>query len=422
MELLTRILRAITKVPYSYSDAVDFTLMETPSTLEGEFVFCLLQRAGSRERSDLRIETIVDADPDWNVILHLVSKHRLRSVLWEILTATEVDLPESVTRILDERYRENTIRNLEYSQQLYELSDLFESNDIAALPYKGPVLAEVAYGGVGDRSFGDLDFLVAKEDVKAACELLEQHGYERINFAGLPVETLVDGVVFRWGREFRFLDRDGRSPIELRFGFIGANSSDSAIFSDLWDRRTSTTLAGRTVAALSPEDRALLLLVHGTKHGWRQLSWVYDVAQILQQDIDWEMVLMRAKQYRWRNAVLYGLAVVSELTTLSVPEPIRLELNSTRLCSWGARQTVARLRNELSGDLRYLEPITTAMFLNDNLHGAFIEGADELLAPRKADYELVSLPLTFHPLYYVVRVCRLGIKKTRGVIHSFNED
>jgi len=128
------------------------------------------------------------------------------------------------------------------------------------------------------------------------------------------LETLVDGTPFRWGKEFRFVDPDGGLLVELRFGFIGGSRSDAEIFSDLWKRRTSSTLTGRTLSTLSPEDRALLLLVHGTKHGWRQLSWVYDIALIYKQDIDWEVVLTRAKTYRWLRAVLYGSAVMTELT------------------------------------------------------------------------------------------------------------
>lgn len=393
--------------------------METSSTPEAEFVFCLLQSVEGADASRSRLEAISDADPDWNEILNLVSQHCLHSAFREVLHDMTIDPSEGVTRTLEERHRQNAIGNLEYSRQLHELSDLFESNGITALPYKGPVLAEVAYDGVGKRSFGDLDFLVAKADVKEACDLLERHGYERINFADIPVETLVDGVVFRWGQEFRFVHSDTGLPVELRFGFIGGNSADSAIIDDLWNRRVSTTLAGRTVSALSPEDRALLLLVHGTKHGWRQLTWVYDVALILQQDIDWETVLTRAEQYGWRNAVLYGLAVVSELTTLPVPEPIRPAMDSTGLCSWGARWTATRLRSAPDEELLYLEPITTAMFLNDDFRGMFLEAADELLAPRKADCELISLPPTLHPFYYAVRAYRLGAAKSRSLLRSF---
>ncbi len=392
--------------------------MGSSTTIEIEFVFTLLQRVGKREESNYRIEEIGKAGPDWDVILELVSKHGLKSVLRETISDTAVDPPEGVVRMLDEEYRENSLENLGNSRQLYELSELFESNNIAAIPYKGPVLAELAYGSIGDRSFGDLDFLVAKDDIKRACDVLERYGYERINFADIPVETLVDGSLFRWGKEFRFIKADGGLPVELRFGFIGGDHANSTIIADLWERRTPTSLAGGTVPALSSEDRALLLLAHGTKHGWRRLSWVYDIALILQQKVDWETVLARADQYRWRNAVLYGLAVTAELTSLPVPEEIRLELDSSRLCSWGADQTVNHLRSAASENLLFLEPITTALFLNDDLRGAFVEGIHEIMAPRKADHDWVQLPLGMYSLYYLVRPCRLAVNSFKRLTRA----
>jgi len=385
-------------------------------TPEDEFVFRLLQRVGNPQESDPRLETIAESNPDWNEILKLALQHGLGVVFRRTIADIDADPPSEIVRMLDERYRENSLHNLKYSRQLHEICDLFDANEITALPYKGPVLAEVAHGGVGDRTFVDLDFLVSENDIKAACECLERRGYERVNFADIPVETLVEGTVFRWGKEFRFVDPRGGPPIELRFGFIGGRRSDAAVIADLWERRTTTSLGGRTVSALSSEDRALLLLVHGTKHGWRQLSWVYDIAQILQQDIDWETVLMRAEQYRWQNAIIYGLAVTAELTELSVPEPIRSELDTAWLCSWGGQRTVAHLQANPNENLQYLEPITTAMFLNDDLLATFIEGAHELIAPRKADYELIPLPATLYPLYYVVRAYRLSRTKTKQLI------
>jgi hypothetical protein len=263
------------------------TALATEATsLETELVLGLLRRVGNPDEVDSRLREIADANPDWHAILELVSRHRLHAVLRRTLDEAAVTAPEEIETMLTARNHETSVENLQHSRQLYEIVELFRSNDIAALPYKGPVLAEAAYGSVGDRSFGDLDLLVATEDVAAACDLLERRGYERINFAGVSVERLIDGTVFRWGKEFRFVDPEGGFPVELRFGFIGGRRSDTEIFSDLWERRTSSTLTGQSLATLSPEDRALLLLVHGTKHGWRQLSWVYDVALVCRQGVD----------------------------------------------------------------------------------------------------------------------------------------
>lgn len=390
--------------------------MSTTLTSEAEFIFGLIRRTGASGETDPKLEAIASADPDWGAISDFVSRHRLQSALRCALDEIDIALPMAFSQALETRYRENTLANLDHAHQLHELIELFDANDIVALPHKGPVLAEVAYDRVGERSFGDLDFLVAKGDVEPACRLLENHGYERLNFSDVAVATLVDGTPFRWGKEFRFSTDDGGLPVELRFGFIGGTRSDSRVISDFWTRRTSVDLAGRSISTLSTEDRALLLLVHGTKHGWRQLSWVYDVGQIRKQSIDWEVVLRRAEQYSWRNAVLYGLAVTSELTGQGVPEVIEAELKSARVCSLGADQTVARLRNHPSADLTYLEPITTAMFLNDSASGVVADGLEEVLAPRKADYERVSLPPRLYPLYYLVRPCNLLTSTIRQLV------
>ena len=390
------------------------TALATEATsLETEFVLGLLRRVGNPDEVDSRLREIADANPDWHAILELVSRHRLHAVLRRTLDEAAVTAPEEIETMLTARNHETSVENLQHSRQLYEIVELFRSNDIAALPYKGPVLAEAAYGSVGDRSFGDLDLLVATEDVAAACDLLERRGYERINFAGVSVERLIDGTVFRWGKEFRFVDPEGGFPVELRFGFIGGRRSDTEIFSDLWERRTSSTLTGQSLATLSPEDRALLLLVHGTKHGWRQLSWVYDVALVCRQDIDWDRVLTRAKRYSWLYAVLYGIGVLTGLTGLSAPTAVQSDLESSRLCSWGANRTVAHLRNGLGSDLTYLEPITTALFLNDGPFGALADVLDEILAPRKADYEWIPLPPRLYPLYYFVRPFHLFVTALR---------
>lgn len=390
--------------------------MNSSMTPENEFMLHLLQRVGCQHESDLRLETIAKTDPDWNTIIELASRHCLESVLRRTLADIEATPPVEISQTLDKRHREVSFSNLTHSQQLHNICDLFNAHDIAAVPYKGPVLTEVAYGGVGHRRFGDLDILVTKDDVKAACALLEQQGYERVNFPDIPVETLISGTPFRWGREFRFVDSNGGLPVELRFGFVGGRRSGSTIIEDFCERRTTTSVAGQTVQALSPEDRVLLLLVHGTKHGWRRLSWVYDVALLIQNNINWQAVLARAKEYRWRRATLYGLAVTAELTKLSVPDPIRANLGVSRMCSWGAQQTVQYIQNNPAGQLQHLEPMTTALYLNDTMLSTVVDLTDEAFSPRKADYELIRLPVMLYSLYYLVRMYRLGRNRTKQLI------
>jgi len=56
----------------------------------------------------------------------------------------------------------NAASNVFLTNKLFEILNLFKENDILALPFKGPVLAESVYGDISLRKFVDLDILVHK--------------------------------------------------------------------------------------------------------------------------------------------------------------------------------------------------------------------------------------------------------------------
>jgi len=58
----------------------------------------------------------------------------------------------------------NAARNVFLTNKLFEILNLFKKNDILALPFKGPVLAESVYGDLSLRQFVDLDILVHNHD------------------------------------------------------------------------------------------------------------------------------------------------------------------------------------------------------------------------------------------------------------------
>lgn len=382
--------------------------MLMPADPEEELLFRLVRGAGRSSDATARIGELASEIDDWDRATALARRHSLLPQLHRSLDEVGGAVPSRVRQEVRAEHRKNAMRNLWYSQYLHDLYDLFRENGVRAIPYKGPTLAQAVYGSVSLRSFGDLDFLVAKGDVLTARELLLRHGCEQLNYPGVRAETLVEGTVFRWGREFRFFHGSDRVPVELRFEFIGGTRADSEIFEDVWARRTTTSLAGRPVSGLSPEDRALLLLVHGTKHGWRRLSWVYDVALLFESAVDWDVVLKRATGYGWRNAVLFGFAVVAELTDVTVPQPLRSAVDDHPWCTWAASALTTLLREDLGGETVRIEPIATVLFLNDDVGRAAAELLDVTVSPRKIDFEWVSLPPRLYPLYYLVRPCRIG--------------
>lgn len=377
-----------------------------PSEPEAELLFELVRTANNHADAESRIEAIARSQPDWLEVLNIGLYHGMLPQLYLTLNRLEADVPDGLLRELGTRYQNNVNRNLRFAQHLHEFVEMFRANDIKVIPYKGPVLSQYTYDGLDQRSFDDLDILVEESDVLRARELLLDRGFEQTNARGIDAATLVDETVFKWEREFRFTDGD--VPVELRYGLTGRGEMDRDVFTDLWNRRTDLSLAGRPIPALSAEDRALLLLRHGTKHGWCRLSWVYDMAVVMQRELNWSNVFSRASQYGWETAALLGMAVVSEISGVDLPTTVRQKISENTRAKWGAPLLTTRFQDDPTGDSLDIDPWTVIFFLHDSPSGSVRELLTELFAPRISTHVMLPLPTTLYPLYYLLRPIELG--------------
>src|SRR5207249_1097507 len=107
--------------------------------------------------------------------------------------------------------RRNARRNLYMLRALLEILDLFEQHGIRAIPFKGPLLAAQAYGGVALRCFLDLDILIQPNELERARSLLVSRGYRADAAGNIPKQALL-----RYGYECS-LRRDDGVLVELQW-------------------------------------------------------------------------------------------------------------------------------------------------------------------------------------------------------------
>lgn len=390
--------------------------MLIPPDLESELQFRLLQRIGSTHLAEERIQDIVTRGLDWDSVVNMSLRHGTVPQLHTLICDLDIHPPESVKKSLRERYEHRALENINHVDQLATIVQEFSKRGIRAIPYKGPMVTQVAYDELGQRWFSDLDILVAPEDILDAREVLQEIGYRQLNLVGVSPTTLVNGSVFRWGGEFHFESDDG-IPVELRYRFVGKNKESQGIFHHLWDNRTYRQIAGQEFPALSIEDRLVVLLAHGTKHGWNRLSWIYDIALLLQQDVDWENLLKQSKKYGWQSAILLGLAVTAELAEVELPSEMRQAIMDNTRAQIGS-SVIQQLYQDLE---RYAEmninTIMAVLYLNNSLDASARELIDIIFSPWEKDYQWISLPPSLYPLYYIIRPCRLGASKIKWLIN-----
>lgn len=384
--------------------------MSSPGKKETELVFALIN---GTEESESKIQGVANKNPDWQQILSLATHHSLLPHLYKAINDCN-SAPDEFLSALESQYQELSLRNLQSTNQLHELLDVFRENGVRALPYKGPTLSQFAYGDINRRQYSDLDFLVVQNDLERARDILQQNSYTQLNACGVPLEELAEDSCFRWEGELKF-EREDNFLVELRPQLTGNGASNVEIIHDFWQRRTSLSVGGKSQPALSSEDRAMLLLVHGSKHGWCRLSWIADIIKLLERDISWKTVLRRAEEYNWRIAVLFGLATVAELADVTLPQNVYSEIESCYRPNLGAKMTSVLYQIDPTGSHLDLEPWTVVFFLNDTAGGVLSEFIDVLISPRLVDHEWIALPPRLYPLYYIIRPINFGPRLIKSV-------
>ncbi|MDX2039986.1 MAG: nucleotidyltransferase family protein [Acidobacteriota bacterium] len=270
-----------------------------------------------------RIRSLAGQQLDWDDLFRLASRHKLSPLLcWHLKTIAA----EFLTPPIQERLRNSlsaiSRRNLQLSAELLNLLQLFQQQNIRAIPYKGPVLAETVYGNLALREFVDLDVLVRKCDVLAARDLLIARGYRPfVQLAASQESAFLDYQCEH------VLSDDGRDVmVEIQWRVVPDYFSFRFEYESLWQRTVPAAFCQRSIATLSPEDTLLILCVHGSKHLWSRLIWICDVAETVRQfrhQLNWQLIEQRAALSGSRRMLHLGLFLAQDLLAAELPEEIR---------------------------------------------------------------------------------------------------
>lgn len=265
---------------------------------------------------------VVPDNLDWDGLMRMADDHGVLPLLARVLVEFRPgEVPAAVLDRITAYTSSNGIKNRLLTEELFRLTEALEYLGVAAIPYKGPLLAAEAYGDLGMRQFTDLDILVSRSDLPAARTALESLGYRRLE--GGPSTTRQERHYLEWECEEEFIGQDGLASVDLHWRLAPKRLPFRIDRLDFWSRGRVVNLNARVCQGLAPEDTLLTLCMHGTKDRWRKLGWVVDVDRLIesQRSLDWQMVLEGARVGRVERALWLGLRLAARL--LGTPQ--RLE-------------------------------------------------------------------------------------------------
>ena len=234
--------------------------------------------------------------------------------------------PEPVTKQL-RRYRAKTAeRNEALTGHLLNVMDRLRDAGIRAIPFKGLTLAAHAYGDVSLRELHDIDIFVAPRDVardrRAIPEMMRAAGFSPAYHLRGEVRPLEAGAVGPLVDADEYVSADGKTIFEFHENLMNRDFSFPLQFDDAWARRSCVIVGGVELPALDTTDLLIYLCVHGSKHIWRRLNWVADVAALLERHplTDMKVVVDRAAALKSRRRLLRGLDRTRASDFVALPE------------------------------------------------------------------------------------------------------
>ena len=230
------------------------------------------------QADEAAVRQILDENIDWAQFVRKALGHGLAELAGQTLARVAPDrVPDDILDAFRGTLDQTCKKNNALFNELARLIEALANAGIAAIPFKGPVLALQAYGNIGLRVFGDFDFLVRDADMAPAVEILLSLGYERKDAWS---ETQIQIIQRLQGQEFLFNKNFGIG-VEPHTRFTPIKMALDIDYAGLWRRAQRTNLGGRTMLTLAPEDSLLLLAIHGGKEMWWNIKWACDAGAFL---------------------------------------------------------------------------------------------------------------------------------------------
>jgi hypothetical protein len=186
---------------------------------------------------------------------------------------------------------------------------------------KGPALKQALYPG-GERTYRDLDVLVAPHD-EARC-------YDALRAAGF---TAVPGFGERERIAYEHEWRRGADQVDVHVTLVGAAAPAERVWSSLTQETATIDVAGNPVPVLGPAAMALHVALHAAQHGATAGTWAEDLdrAIVALPAATWSAAARLAREIDAEAAFAAGLRLARRSPPVEIPRlatPAEVELRA----------------------------------------------------------------------------------------------
>jgi hypothetical protein len=340
---------------------------------------------------------------DWTALIQTALDHGTAGLLCHhMLTVGRDLLPDEIIHSA-EAYVE--FRRSDHERALRDLGavlDVLNLAGVPALPYKGPILATLAYAEPALRGCRDLDVLIHPANLAAAMTALGSLGYRSLQ-TGLSPRRM--RAFYAYNGQDALIAED-RMPVEPHWRLNPRTLHAEPGLKGLFDRAGIVALDGRDIPVPSREDMLLICGLHGSKEQWSRLIWIADMAALLSGGaaLDWTAILARSKECGVHRMLLIGIALAAAVLGAPMPRDVARALAVDKVAGRLAAIAAARLFAG-GGETPSVYQLTGfRLRMRERASDKARYAAATLLTARARHFRFIDLPEWLEFLYPLVRI------------------
>jgi len=377
-----------------------------------ELILCIARR----EVDSAKLRRLASGQVDWDYLITTAYAHGLLPLLHKHLSTAAAEIvPGHFLARLKRESVANSQSVLHLVGKQLRLYKLFKENSIPVALFKGPLLAELAYGEIALRQAGDIDVLIAREHFATARALLESLGYEMT--PQLTIAQLASHLSNHC--EIQFMRDEWFTVVDLHWDLAPRSFVFGLKADEVLSRLQTVALAGTAVQTFGAEDLVLYQTMHGAKHLWRRLEWISSLAESLRAmpAIDWGTIAGRAARARATRMLALGLRLVEKFSDVHIPADVLTTIDSDRTME----RMASKIGEEIFVSFGAADSTETNLYnlrIMDRKRDALVSGLRSIFVPTLPDWQTLALPASLHSLYYAYRPLRLSKVYTTSLLRK----
>lgn len=360
------------------------------------------------DKNQILLEEKINSIENWDDFINLSYSHGVFPLVYDSLKKHKNIFSNDLYLKIKSINMGIVKHNMLMTSELINILKIFDKNMIEVIPFKGPVLSQLAYNNIISRQYVDLDIFIKEKDLEKAYEVLKSNEF----ISTLDKQFINNQLFLKKNSDIEFVNKKNVS-IELHWKLFRNQFLSNINSAEIYKYINTIYINKNRIRIFQNEILLVYLCMHGSKHNWERIEWILDIDKLIKNSayINWELVYSLSKRYSCTKMLNLGLLLSKMIFDTDIPnsltENIKKDIYKKRISYVLNEMSNININVNKSEFHKNLEAFKFSYSLNDNLYEKVYFLKRILFELSHSDVNYLNLDKKFYFFYYLIKPFRL---------------